>query len=158
MASNGKSAEHVSIETNALRRSFPQKNYGCGFLLVLRSYFQRDLAAFLAISLRRFAVRLLALALPPLAPPSLPSATAAGFLPASGSSSGVPFICSPMALSTTDLATCQKSFLGMTPPCHDSRIGARASGFKLSHYPQFGDRTLGSCAPLPVATKLRIKN
>src|ERR1019366_9323604 len=45
--------------------------------------------------------------------------------------------CSPMACSTTFWAICQESFLGTTPPCHDSRIGARASGFKLSHYRKF---------------------
>ena len=41
--------------------------------------FQRARAAFLAMSERRFALRLAALALPPFDPPSRPSATAAGF-------------------------------------------------------------------------------
>lgn len=44
------------------------------------SAFQRALAAWLAILLRRFWVSFLALAGPPLSPPILPSATAAGFL------------------------------------------------------------------------------
>jgi hypothetical protein len=49
---------------------------------------QRDLAARLAIAdLRRFD-NFFALAFPPFNPPSLPSATAAGFLPLSGCSAG----------------------------------------------------------------------
>jgi hypothetical protein len=42
--------------------------------------FHRAVAAFLAIATRSLAERLSALALPPLSPPSLPKATAAGFL------------------------------------------------------------------------------
>ena len=45
---------------------------------------QRDFAAFCAISLRLVAERLSALALPPFSPPSLPRATAAGFLAGAG--------------------------------------------------------------------------
>jgi hypothetical protein len=40
----------------------------------------------------------LALAFPPLTPPSFPNATAAGFLPAFGSGNGDPSIFSPIAL------------------------------------------------------------
>ena len=43
------------------------------------------------------------------APPSFPSATAAGFFPASGSTSGEPSNCSPMAFSTTWRAMLTKS-------------------------------------------------
>jgi len=42
------------------------------------------MAAILAISLRFLGVRLAALALPPFNPPSLPSATAAGFFSGTG--------------------------------------------------------------------------
>ena len=42
-------------------------------------FFQRDFAAFWAISLRFLGVSDSALAFPPFKPPSLPSATAAGF-------------------------------------------------------------------------------
>ena len=65
-------------------------------------------AAFFAMALRFAAESLSALARPPLAPPSLPRATAAGFFPAFGSSSGVPSICSPMACSTTRKALTAK--------------------------------------------------
>lgn len=53
------------------------------------------------MSLRCFGVSFLALALPPLRPPSLPSATAAGFFP-SGEGG---FSTSPVAISTTSLAS-----------------------------------------------------
>lgn len=48
-----------------------------------------DLAAFLAISLRFLAERLAARALPPFNPPSLPNATAAGFLAGMGGDTGM---------------------------------------------------------------------
>jgi len=48
------------------------------------------LAAFLAASLRAFFVIPFALALPPLSPPSLPRATAAGFLVLAGSAGASP--------------------------------------------------------------------
>lgn len=59
---------------------------------------------------RRFGDSAAARAAPPLAPPSLPNATAAGFLPASLSSSGDPSHCSPMACSTTRMAVLVKSW------------------------------------------------
>jgi hypothetical protein len=62
-----------------------------------------------AMSVRCSAVSLSARALPPLAPPSRPSATAAGFLPRSGSGSGEPSRFSPMACSTTLRAMVAKS-------------------------------------------------
>lgn len=52
--------------------SVPSRRYGVRFR-------QRAFAAFLAIAERRDALRLAALAFPPLLPPSFPSATAAGF-------------------------------------------------------------------------------
>jgi len=60
-------------------------------------------AAFLAILLRCFAVRLSALALPPLDAPSLESATACGFFTRSGSGFGLSHF-SPMIFSITALA------------------------------------------------------
>jgi len=70
---------------------------------------QRAIAPFLAISRRLEAESFLALAFPPFGPPSLPMATACGFLPASGFSKGVPSRCSPMVCSTTRRATTVKS-------------------------------------------------
>jgi hypothetical protein len=68
-------------------------------------------AAFEAILLRCFAVRLSALALPPLDAPSLDNATAAGFFTCSGGcSSGTPSHVSPMASSITDRASRFESF------------------------------------------------
>jgi hypothetical protein len=51
--------------------------------------FQRDLAAFWAISLRFLAERAFARAFPPFNPPNLPNATAAGFLAGLTGSGGV---------------------------------------------------------------------
>src|ERR1017187_5522220 len=51
------------------------------------------IAAFFAICLRLAGESLAALALPPFDAPNLLKATAAGFLPASGSASGFPSIC-----------------------------------------------------------------
>ena len=65
------------------------------------------LAAFFAASVLCFFVMLAALALPPLAPPSFPRATAAGFFVLIGSDGA-----SPVAMSTTILASCAIS-LGM---------------------------------------------
>ena len=70
---------------------------------------QRAAAAFLAIIFRLRGDSAAARALPPFAPPSFPRATAAGFLPAFGSSSGEPSSFSPMACSTTRRATVVKS-------------------------------------------------
>jgi hypothetical protein len=70
---------------------------------------QRVCAAFLAMALRLAGESASALAFPPLVPPSFPSATAAGFFPAFGSSSGVPSKCSPIVCSTTRRATVVKS-------------------------------------------------
>jgi hypothetical protein len=56
-------------------------------------FFQRALAAETAISLRFFAERLAALALPPFKPPSLPNATAAGFLAGAGDGAACPVDC-----------------------------------------------------------------
>ena len=46
---------------------------------LIYSFFHRAPAAFRAMALRRFGVSFFARALPPLSPPSRPSATAAGF-------------------------------------------------------------------------------
>ena len=64
--------------------------------------FHRAAAAFLAIALRLVADSFAARALPPLAPPSRPSATAAGFFPSSGSTSGG---ASPTLMSTMGFAS-----------------------------------------------------
>lgn len=80
-----------------------------------------------------------ALAFPPLAPPSLPNATAAGFFPALGFSSGVPSICSPMAFSTTLSAFTAKSRsvlerLGMNQVYRAGPKPKTPANFKLTHY------------------------
>jgi len=51
-------------------------------------FFHRAFAAFFAISLRRFLLSAFARAGPPFFPPSLPSATAAGFFPSADASGG----------------------------------------------------------------------
>lgn len=63
---------------------------------------QRALAAFRADSFRCSGVSLLALALPPFNPPSLPRATAAGFLEASSGDCliGSPFGCGKIYIWT----------------------------------------------------------
>src|SRR5580693_6232536 len=66
-------------------------------------FFHLAFAAFFAILLRCLAVRLSALALPPLDAPSLDSATACGFFTRSGSSFGLSHF-SPMMFSITALA------------------------------------------------------
>jgi len=58
------------------------------------------------------------LAAPPLAPPSLPSATASGFFPWLGSASREPSSCSPMACSTTRRAT---HYQLLAPTAHPNR-------------------------------------
>jgi hypothetical protein len=68
-------------------------------------FFHLVFAAFWAILLRCFAVKLSALALPPLDAPSLDNATAAGFFTRSGGcSNGVPFHFSPIRSSMTERA------------------------------------------------------
>jgi hypothetical protein len=52
------------------------------------AFFHLEIAAFLAISLRFLAVKAIARAFPPFNPPSLPSATAAGFLAGGGGDAG----------------------------------------------------------------------
>ena len=69
----------------------------------------RDFAAFFAIAFRFAGESASALAFPPLAPPSFPRATAAGFLPAFLSSNGEPSSFSPMACSTMLRAIVAKS-------------------------------------------------
>ena len=66
--------------------------------------FQRALAAFRAISARFLPERAFARAFPPLAPPSFPSATAAGFLPSSAGGVGASSR-SPLAIPTIILAS-----------------------------------------------------
>jgi hypothetical protein len=83
----------------------------CNYML-----FQRAAATFFAIALRFLGESLAALAFPPLAPPSLPSATAAGFLPAFGSSKGVPSTRSPIACSMTRKALTAKSLSVLERP------------------------------------------
>src|SRR5271170_6204333 len=77
----------------------------CVFIGCCANFPQRALAAFLAILLRCFAVRLSALAFPPLDAPSFDRATAAGFFMCSGGcSNGVSLHFSPVTLSMRDLA------------------------------------------------------
>src|SRR5271157_4643843 len=97
------------------------------------------IAAFLAMAFRSADDNFAALALPPFLPPSLPKATEMRFFPASGSSSGVPSICSPIARSTTRRAFAKKSRallerLGMGTSCHGISSGASGPDFKLTHY------------------------
>jgi len=101
---------------------------------------QRFRAAALAICFRLAAERFAALAFPPLDAPSLLNAKAAGFLPAFGSSSGDPSICSPIACSTTRRAFAKKSrafSLGTIQSCHESRVDAMPVEIKLTHYRNF---------------------
>jgi len=97
--------------------------------------FQRAAAAFFAISDRCSAVSFAALAAPPFAPPSRPSATAAGFFPASGSGAF------PVASSTTEAASRFKSvgrFLGRSGMNPWYSLGFRREFrrvTKLTHYP-----------------------
>jgi hypothetical protein len=69
-----------------LRRRLSNPTAGCVDYEtdLLRFFAHREAAAFFALSRRAFALMLLALALPPLSPPSRPNATAAGFFPSSG--------------------------------------------------------------------------
>jgi len=73
--------------------------------------FHLDLAAFFAISLRRFAVNFDALASPPFNPPRRPRLVAMVSSRGIRVSNGEPSICSPMACSTTDKAVAVKSSL-----------------------------------------------
>jgi hypothetical protein len=82
-------------------RKIPSYNY----------LFHLDLAAFFAISLRRFAVNFDALASPPFNPPRRPRLVATVSSRGIRVSSGEPSICSPMARSTTDKAVAVKSSL-----------------------------------------------
>src|SRR5271154_6303316 len=69
-------------------RAQPVKRVSAVDQVVFGFFRQRDFAAFRAIADRFLAESLRARASPPLSPPSLPSATAAGFLPLSGCSAG----------------------------------------------------------------------
>ena len=105
-------------------------------------------AAFFAAALRCFGVSFSARALPPFNPPSRPSATAAGFLPASLSSRGA----SPVSCWTMENARSLRScFLperfGMPKP--RTPTGAlpaskRFHEFKLIHYRQGGSCVTGA--------------
>lgn len=72
-----------------MRRQDSKTSYSLGF--------QRARAAFLALSARSSAVIFAARAFPPFAPPSFPSATAAGFFSRSGLGSGLGSGASPIA-------------------------------------------------------------
>jgi hypothetical protein len=91
-------------------------------------------AAFFAISVRSSGVSFLALALPPLSPPSRPSVTAAGFF--SGGSSG--FSICPVAISIVSYARTFRSgfprprlvdLFGMIPACGNRNAKSRRLGF-----------------------------
>src|SRR5580658_4685983 len=91
----------------------------------------RILAAFLAIATLFCLFRLLALATPPLSPPSLPSATAAGFF-----AEAVPVDCWTM-LNAVSFKSDLLERLGMKQhPLSSCRIQVQSeiSGFKLYHY------------------------
>jgi len=90
------------------------------------------------MALRLAAESFLALAMPPLDAPSLLRARAAGFLPASRSTSGLPSICSPIACSTTRRAFVKKSrpLLARLGMLHHATIEPMAGSpmeFKLTH-------------------------
>lgn len=97
--------------------------YRYGYLI-----FHLDFAALRAISVRLLLVKAAARAGPPLAPPSLPRATAAGFFPSSAFVSGGAF---PVAMSTISFASWFESRgllerLGIPHPWH--RSGGASSG------------------------------
>src|SRR5262245_14497701 len=82
-------------------------------------------------------------ALPPFAPPSFPSATAAGFFPLFGSSSGSPVNFSPIACSTTRRATVAKSWsvpllerVGMILLCQDGARTLRTLALAVAYRQQ----------------------
>ena len=69
-------------------------------------------------------------------PPSLPSATAAGFFPALLSGSGGPSHCSPMACSTARRADLVKSWsllerVGTIGLCHNGQHDEQKANFRL---------------------------
>jgi len=110
----------------------------------------RFLAAFFAIAFRLAAESLAALAFPPFAPPSLPSATAAGFLPTFGSSSGFPSVCSPMAFTAKSWSLLER--LGMIRSCHEISGGVTPCGNQTDPLP-FEDVRLTRDSP---ACKLKV--
>jgi hypothetical protein len=87
------------------------------------------------MALRLAAESLAALALPPFDAPNLLKASAAGFFPASGFSSGLPSICSPMACSTTRRAFAKKSrpLLARLGIPHHVTIGGRREALRISN-------------------------
>jgi hypothetical protein len=96
---------------------------------------QRVNAAFLAISRRFSSESFLALALPPFKPPSLPSATAAGFLAGAGDGAACPVDCCMILKAVWFKSVLER--LGMAQHCADSgKIQAQSeiSDFKTSHY------------------------
>lgn len=107
-------------------------------------------AAFEAISFRFSADKLLALALPPLRPPSFPKATAAGFFFGFGRTTGsgwpVLLLTILAAIWLASLALLER--LGILQLCAQairSQAGSPIRRFKLYHCPNFG------AAELPVS-------
>jgi hypothetical protein len=109
---------------------------------------QRDFAAFLAICLRFLAVRASARAFPPFNPPSLPSATAAGFLVGTGGTGAAcPVECWTMLKAVSFMSLLER--LGMTQPCADSgkiQVQSAIYDFKLYHYRIFKTKLWGFCS------------
>ena len=106
---------------------------------------QRAFPAFWAIAFRSSADSLAALARPPLTPPNLPRATAAGFFFRAGNYSGffaLAFSGAPINCSTTLSAFCATSplleRLGMVLLCHIRIANCEGLDFKTAHYPKFG--------------------
>lgn len=111
------------------------------FVLRVGYFAHRFLAAFFAIRERSLGVRALARALPPFSPPSLPRATAWGFLEVSGVGSCF----SPVARSTRYFASWFVSrglfgFFILQYTKGFSRVQAldRNEKIKLRHYPALG--------------------
>jgi hypothetical protein len=104
---HGHHSRSVYTLTPSSIQSKNQEKFDCLDCLVY--FFQRAFAAFKAIVFRCLEDSFLALALPPLGPPSLPRATALASLRDTSTLSGEPSICSPMAFSTTWKAIDEKS-------------------------------------------------
>lgn len=92
-------------------------------------FFQRESAALRAISFRLSGESALALAGPPFGPPSLPRATAAGFLPVSASMRSNTRLASK--IGSVVLERLGIGDVRILTKCESSKIGL---DFKLTHY------------------------
>ena len=99
-----------------------------------REFFHLSLAAFWAILRLSSADNDLALAFPPFNPPSLPSATAAGFFSGDVLASAV--TCATMDAASWFTSLLERFSMAYNyPPAGQRQAKIRPSGFKLTHYP-----------------------